>query len=86
MIAPVQHLLEQPPRLLRLTDQMQPFDEPEGAEVERCLGQSEIVRSVVAHHEGAAPQVLLDRLQGVVVARIVGVQEAEVDQLGEAGV
>jgi hypothetical protein len=62
------------------------LDQPEGAEVERGLGQAEIVLGGVAQHVLAAPQALLDRVEGGEEARIVGLEEAHVDQLEQAGV
>src|SRR5688572_30914486 len=65
---------------------MQRLDIPEGAEVERRLGQAEIVLAGVAQHVLAAAQPLLDRGEGVDEAAVGRVEEAHVEQLQQAGV
>src|SRR5687767_6508472 len=65
---------------------MKRLDVPEGAEVERRLGQAEIVLAGVAEHVLAAAQALLDRREGVREAAVAGIEKAHVEQLEQAGV
>jgi len=63
---------------------MQRLDQPEGADVERGMGQAEIVLGRIAQHVAPAPQTLLDRLQRRLEPWIVGREEAQVEQLDQA--
>ena len=63
---------------------MQALDEPEGAEVECRLRNPEVIGQVVTQEAGAASQALLERFQCFAMAGIVRLEEAQVDQLGEA--
>src|SRR5690606_8650644 len=86
MGAAAEHLLEDDARLLDPAVQRQRLDVPEGAEVEGGLRLAEVVRVDVAEQIGAALQVALDRLEGLHLARIAGVEEAQVGHLQQGGV
>ena len=76
-----EHLLEDLAGLLGAAILVERLDEPEGAEVERGLGFAEVVRFDVAEQVGALFQVAFDGVESGDLARVAGIEEAEVGKL-----
>jgi len=66
-----EHIAKDTASLIAAPNKRQRFDQPEGADVERSLGRTEIVFRCIAKHVIAAAQVPLDSGEGLQEARII---------------
>src|SRR5262245_40090017 len=86
MVAGAQQFFEFLPSLVAAAYSSQCVDVPEGANIESSLGPAEIIGILITHEVRAGSQYLLDALDGLDEARIVGRDEADFAHQEHAGV
>jgi len=79
-------IIEQGARIVLAAGRVKCLDQPEGADVERGLGEAEVVLGRIAEHVRAAAEPLLHRAQRALEPQIARRQESQIEQLQQTGV